>query len=692
MIQRAILIVGVVCAVLIAIVLLSSRGRSRATRLGGVGLLLAVVMEVLDSWILLASPLPVVLVRTSFVIRGIGAVVWLVFSLRYARSTEDQGEEAWFWRLTPLAFIPFLIAIFVPISSLFEIPTTQEGPLIHLNWLGFSLEALTLLLLVLALFQLESTLANAVHGIRWQIKFFVVGVISVLASQLFLISFGLLYRTMDFSMIPARQLGLWAGVCLMGYSHFRRSQDVAIVLTRRQAQRSIVLFAAGLYLLGLGGMGFLMRWLGGGIDRTLMLSLGGIAGLTLIVLLLSESFRLKALQLFRESFQSEKYDYRAQWLAFTMRLASSNSRQDLYRSVLLGFCDTFGMGGAILWLRDMDSKSFSPAGVLEMDPPDWRLAVGDEVCGPLTTAKGPIDLRTLSVKPRSQLVSTLFSLRVAFAVPIFLGESLDGVILLSRQINKSDSWGKEDFDLMEALASQAQASIHNMRLAEQLAKVRDMEVMGKVSTFIAHDLKNLVYTLSLILENARRHIKNPEFQADMLLSLDSTVSKMKHLISQIRQFPNRETLDLAPNDLQDVVREAVAEGSVSKVKLLGESVQVVVDSNQLRKVIVNLLLNAREASDLHDEIVVETGISEAPYFKVADRGVGMSEDFIRHSLFEPFKTTKSKGMGIGLYQSKHIVEAHGGYIEVQSQPGMGTVFTVRLPNSVQEQNHHTGNA
>lgn len=684
MIQGTILIVGAACAILLAVILLCSHGRSRATWLGGVGLLVAVAMEMLDSWILISSPVSSLLLRTSFVIRGVGAVTWLLFSLRYARNVDEQDGYGWGWRLTPLAFIPFVVAIFVPIQTLFEIPTALVGPLIHLNWLGFSLETLTLLLLILALFQLETTLTNAVHGKRWQIKFFVVGVISVLASQLFLISFGLLYRTMDFSMIPARQLGLWAGVCLMGYSHFRRSQEVAIVLSKRQAQKSIVLISAGLYLLGLGCVGFVMRWLGGGIDHMVMVTLGGGAGLTMIILLLSESFQRKALQLFRENFHSEKYDYRAQWLAFTKCLASSNSRDSLYKAVLLGFCETFGMGGAILWLRDMDSTSFSPAGVLEMDSPDWRFNVGDDVCGPLAATQLPIDLRAAQVGSSSSLFSALSSLKAAFAVPIFFGDSLDGVILLCRQINKAESWGKEDLDLMECLASQAQASIHNMRLAQQLAKVRDMEVMGKISTFIAHDLKNLVYTLSLILENARKHITNPEFQSDMLSSLDSTVGKMNHLISQVRQFPNRESLDLVECDLKEVALEAVRQGRVTNITFRGDSVLALVDASQMRKVITNLLLNAKEASPPQAEIVVETGNEGGPYLKVSDQGAGMSEEFIRLSLFEPFKTTKAKGMGIGLYQSKHIVESHGGSIEVQSRLGVGTVFTVRIHGASQD--------
>jgi signal transduction histidine kinase len=64
---------------------------------------------------------------------------------------------------------------------------------------------------------------------------------------------------------------------------------------------------------------------------------------------------------------------------------------------------------------------------------------------------------------------------------------------------------------------------------------------------------------------------------------------------------------------------------------------------------------------------------------VKDNGAGMSEEFLRHSLFRPFKTTKKQGMGIGLFQSKKIVEAHGGKIEVESKEGLGSTFRVFLP-------------
>ena len=104
------------------------------------------------------------------------------------------------------------------------------------------------------------------------------------------------------------------------------------------------------------------------------------------------------------------------------------------------------------------------------------------------------------------------------------------------------------------------------------------------------------------------------------------------------------------------------------------------DREQLQKVVTNLVLNADEALNGHGNITVGTEFVEgAAVLTVSDDGAGMSREFIQKSLFQPFRSTKPKGLGIGLYQTRRIVEAHGGRIDVDSEPGRGTTFKVLLP-------------
>jgi signal transduction histidine kinase len=104
------------------------------------------------------------------------------------------------------------------------------------------------------------------------------------------------------------------------------------------------------------------------------------------------------------------------------------------------------------------------------------------------------------------------------------------------------------------------------------------------------------------------------------------------------------------------------------------------DPDQMQKVITNLVMNAADAVGVTGEIRIETGRRNGwVMVSVGDNGCGMSPAFVCSLLFRPFQTTKKKGIGIGMFQSKMILDAHRGRIEVDSQPGKGTVFRVLLP-------------
>jgi signal transduction histidine kinase len=115
------------------------------------------------------------------------------------------------------------------------------------------------------------------------------------------------------------------------------------------------------------------------------------------------------------------------------------------------------------------------------------------------------------------------------------------------------------------------------------------------------------------------------------------------------------------------------------LEVAGDSVLAAVDVAELQKVLLNLIHNAAEASLEGQRIGIEVGENKGAFIRVTDSGAGMSAEFIHTRLFKPFETTKEKGMGIGLYQCRQIIEGHGGHIDVQSKLGGGTTFTLWLP-------------
>jgi signal transduction histidine kinase len=138
-------------------------------------------------------------------------------------------------------------------------------------------------------------------------------------------------------------------------------------------------------------------------------------------------------------------------------------------------------------------------------------------------------------------------------------------------------------------------------------------------------------------------------------------------------------LNIERADLLQLVTDTAALVNGAEVRVNGGAVIAEIDRDEIQKVALNLLLNAIDATDGAGPVMVEVGGIEQAYIRVKDEGCGISEYFLRRHLFTPFATTKTKGMGIGLYQSKQIVEAHGGKIEVSSEVGKGAVFTVWLP-------------
>jgi putative PEP-CTERM system histidine kinase len=242
-----------------------------------------------------------------------------------------------------------------------------------------------------------------------------------------------------------------------------------------------------------------------------------------------------------------------------------------------------------------------------------------------------------------------------------------------------------DFDLLRTIGDQTAGILLNLRLSERLRQAKEIEILQTMSAFLMHDLKNLASSLSLTIENLPIHFDNPEFRNDALKIVQQSVNKVNSLCSHLSMLSQKIELKKVETDLNELIASSLAclngSATVSISKDLQSVPRLMIDPEQVQKVLMNLILNANEAlGNGGGEIRVATQKSDGwAIVSVRDSGCGMSREFIEKSLFRPFKTTKRKGMGIGLFQSKMIVEAHQGRIEVESEEGKGTTFRVYLP-------------
>jgi len=211
------------------------------------------------------------------------------------------------------------------------------------------------------------------------------------------------------------------------------------------------------------------------------------------------------------------------------------------------------------------------------------------------------------------------------------------------------------------------------------------ESFNRMAAFVVHDLKNLVAQLSLMLRNAERHRDNPEFQDDMLETVAHVEAKMRELMTQLqekRSIDPPRVLNLVKK-LENVRRakhEQFPRLELS-MPLDCDTLPVLAHPGRLERVIGHIVQNAIEATpeDGKVRVTLETSDPERVQVVVTDTGCGMSESFIHEQLSRPFQTTKTSGMGIGVYETRQYIRELGGDVSYESKEGVGTRVTIDLP-------------
>lgn len=619
---------------------------------------------------------------------------WLVFSLTFAHAPSPPTDLR-FWRSTLAAacLIPAGLAL-TQLDRLAPAFVPRQGDRDGFTELGPGAVLLLTFMLAVSLasgLSLERT-HRAAHGLaRWRSKFMLIGAACAVGGLFYLASQALLFQAISERTSEFAAAGELLATGLIARSLLRLgSTPPTLHPSGPLLAGTVTLALAGAYFLAVGLLARAASLLGGDAAFTLK-SLIIVAALSAgAVLLQSDRLRARLRRSVSLHLNRPLHDHRLVWRRFNTLTTHCTTPSALADAVVRLLSDELQALSVSLWLTEETSgRLLLLASTGDAHPIAPSPEEGRAVWQKFRDLPVAINLDTPSAPWASALrrwhPNAFRHGGPRIAVPLRRGPAVDGVIIVGDRVGAM-ACTDEEMELLADLAEQTAAALERLRLAERHHRHRQWEAFQAMAAFFVHDLKNATAGLSLLLQNLPAHFDDPAFRADARRDIATTASHLDRLIARLGSLREGITVQTHPSDLSALVRSTLATTPLPQgVKLTVEcqpTPAVPLDPDLLAKVITNLVLNAADAVAAKGHITVSTAADAAGIsLTVRDDGCGMTAEFQRDSLFRPFLTTKRRGLGIGMFQSRMIVEAHGGAITVASAPGQGTTVTVVLPRT-----------
>ncbi len=495
----------------------------------------------------------------------------------------------------------------------------------------------------------------------------------------FLACLGILYGAISTKMILMGSLFMGVSSPFMVVESLRKQLLTLEVKIKPQvAYSSGAILVLGLYLILLALVAEGLRRLGGNLQN-LFTFLGALVLFFLLLALpLSSSLRGRVSRFVRLNFLSSSRDYRREWSRLSDSLATATEVENLARTAcktLREFFDCDWVAFYLLKEGELKLKASRgenrPALDLPVSPVaiDWIFRHGKAVLSPNLPDEIGFDQESAP----------------AVLSPLLVAGQLLGLVFLGRKKDGKD-YSFEDLSLLDTSCRQIAVATLQSLTWERLSESEKLESFHQMASFVLHDLKSAVSTLSLLVSNASKLASDPEAYREGIDSIKRVSDRMKALIHKLSSDLGEGKPHLRKVDLVPIIggvlsqTESHNDGGVMVKRNFSSPVVVEVDPDMMEMVIHNLIVNAYESMPSGGELGLSV-FAEGGKVKlsVKDSGVGMSEEFIRNRLFRPFQSTKRRGLGIGLYQCRKLLESFGGKIEVRSSPHRGTEFLLWLP-------------
>ena len=557
-----------------------------------------------------------------------------------------------------------------------------------------------LVLAVIGIVLVEQLYRNVPPQQRWGIKFLCLGLGGLFVYDFYLYSDALLFQRVNADIWAARGVVNAMIVPMLAVATARNPKwSLEVSVSRRILFNSTAMLGAAVYLLAMAAAGYYIRYFGGNWGAMLQVTFLFGAALLLFVILFSGTLRARLKVFLSKNFFSYHYDYREEWLRFTRTLSKGEPGVQLYERSIQAIAELVDSSGGALWLSQ-DVGVFEQVAPWNMPSSKGRAQRDGSLCQFLERRQWVISLEEYEEQPELydglEIPDWLPLIpRAWLVVPLILHERLLGFVVLARSKGKINlNW--EVNDLLKTAGRQAASYLAQLEAAKALLVARQFESFNRMSAFVVHDLKNLVSQHSLLLSNADKHKHKPAFQEDMIETVAQSMEKMKRLLLQLQGgYTTMEPP--TPIALEDLVQQVVAARSglkpAPRIETGDGAVSVVAHRARLERVIGHLIQNAIEATPPEGHVVVRLlRQNGSAVIAIADTGCGMSEQFMRYRLFNPFESTKATGMGIGTYEAREYVRELGGRIEVETREAKGTLFRIVLPLYVPERTPELGAA
>jgi putative PEP-CTERM system histidine kinase len=594
------------------------------------------------------------------------------------RAADERGQQG-----VKLVYTVVAAVIGLQLTLAGVTPQFAGNPVLY-GALGSTQQVIGLTIAAGSLVLVHNLYGMAAHESRWGIRLPMIALAGMWAYDLHLYTVAWLTRGPVEDLYAMRGAILSMLVPLFALAS-RRNAGWRMHLSRAATFQSLSLIGILGYLILMMTASRALEVVGGNWVRIGQVGLVFAITIAAVILLPSGRMRAWSRVIVAKHFFEHRYDYREEWLRFTRTVGGD---APLGERIIKAIADISESPSGLLLVPEGGRLSVAARWNWRDDLPE---ASSDDAAliGLLEKSGHVVDfagLRSRQLRTDESEVrvpASLAGLEGLWAgVPLIHGDRLVGLVLLEHPlVRRPLDW--EDFDLFRTVGIQAASYLAEAHTQDALADARRFDEFNRRFAFIIHDIKNLVSQLSLVVRNAERHADKPEFREDMIATLESSVKKMNDLLARLhRGAGNVEAEPVRAIPLRQAVA-AVAEVKrrVHPVEVEGDpSVAALADPVRLEQALAHLVQNAIDASSGGAAVRMVCGRrgGEAT-IEIVDRGEGMSADFIRTRLFQPFASTKESGFGVGAFEARSLVAAMGGRIEVDSREGEGTRFTLLLP-------------